>query len=54
MTCPDCGGHGLLWDLARVDVLLAPPVRDGTMVPVSLRHLGMHNLLLRVHIRVAA
>jgi molecular chaperone DnaJ len=52
MQCDDCAGHGLFWDVARVDVLLAPPVQNGTVIPVSLKHLGIDNLYLRVHVRV--
>ena len=51
--CDACDGHGLIWDVARVDVILAAPVRDNTNVPVSLRHLGVQNLYLRVNVRVA-
>jgi molecular chaperone DnaJ len=51
--CDACDGHGLLWDVARVDVILPAPVRDNTNVPVSLRHLGVENLYLRVNVRVA-
>src|SRR5947208_624647 len=29
-TCDDCAGHGMSWQRVRVDVLLRPPVRDGT------------------------
>ena len=53
MPCDDCDGHGLFWDVARIDVLLAPPVQDGTVVPVSLKHLGIDNLYLRVLVRLA-
>jgi molecular chaperone DnaJ len=52
MPCDDCDGHGLFWDVARVDVLLSPGVQDGTVVPVSLKHLGVQNLYLRVLVRV--
>lgn len=51
--CDDCDARGLFWDTARVDVLLSPQARDGTIVPVSLRHLGIDNLYLRVLVRVA-
>ena len=51
--CDDCDARGLFWDTARVDVLLSPPVKDGTVVPVSLRHLGIDNLYLRVLVRIA-
>ncbi|MGB7161078.1 MAG: DnaJ domain-containing protein [Tepidisphaeraceae bacterium] len=53
MACEDCDGHGVFWDVARVDVLISPPVQDGTVIPVSLKHLGVHNLYLSVHVRVA-
>ena len=51
-TCDACGGHGMFWETHRVDVLLSPPVRNGMVMPVSLRHLGVRNLNLRVHVRV--
>ena len=50
--CDDCDAHGLHWNVARVDVLLSPPVKDGTVVPVSLTHLGVRNLYLRVRVQV--
>jgi molecular chaperone DnaJ len=52
MPCPECAGHGLLWDVARVDVLLSPPVQNGMVIPVSLRHLGVQNTYLSVHVHV--
>ena len=52
-TCDDCDGRGLFWDSSRVDVILSRPVHDGTVVPVSLSHLGVDNLYLRVCVRVA-
>jgi molecular chaperone DnaJ len=51
--CDACDGHGLTWDVARVDVILPSPIRDNTNIPVSLRHLGVENLYLRVNVRVA-
>jgi molecular chaperone DnaJ len=51
--CDVCQGHGVDWETARVDVLLWPPVRDGTIIDVPLRHLGVQNFYLRVHVRVA-
>jgi DnaJ-class molecular chaperone len=52
--CDSCEGHGMLWETRRVDVLLRAPVQDGTVVPVSLGHLGVTNLNLRVRVRVVA
>ena len=51
-TCDTCGGHGMLWETARVDVMLSPSVRDGTVIPVPLRHLGVTNLQLLVRLNV--
>jgi molecular chaperone DnaJ len=51
--CDTCEGHGMLWEMRQLDVLLRPPVRDGMVVAVSLAHLGVNNLNLRVHVRVA-
>ena len=53
-SCELCDGHGMDWRTARVDVLLSPPVQDGQVTEVSLRHLGVENFYLRVHTRVAA
>ena len=51
--CDACDGHGMRWSNVRVDVLLSPPVRDGTVVQVPLRHVGVDNFYLTVHTRVA-
>jgi len=53
-TCDLCQGHGMFWETAQVDVLLSPPVPDGMVIPVSLKHLGIENLNLRLHVSVAA
>ena len=51
--CDGCNGGGLVWETARLDVLLPHVVRDGTVIPVSLDHLGVHNLYLRLRVRLA-
>lgn len=51
--CDGCDGSGLLWETARLDVLLPRPTRDGTVMPVSLQHLGVRNLFLHVRLLVA-
>lgn len=48
--CDGCDGGGLAWRIERLDVLLPPPVRDGMLVPLSLAHLGVHNLYLRLRV----
>lgn len=51
--CDDCGGVGSLAMQAQVDVIVAPRTTDGQIIPVSLSHLGIENLYLNVHVRVA-
>ena len=50
--CDLCNGHGMRWETARVIVFISPATRDGTSIPISLRHLGVKNLFLNVHVRV--
>ena len=52
--CDLCDGHGIEWRTARIDVLLSPPVRDGSVIEVPLRRLGVRNFVLRVQLHVAA
>ena len=52
-ACDCCDGHGMRWEDQRVDVMLTAPVRDGTIIPVSLKHLGIKNLHLNLTVRVA-
>ena len=51
--CDLCSGHGMSWQTARVIVFIPQQVRDATVIPISLRHLGVNNLFLNVHVRVA-
>ena len=51
--CDGCDGSGLLWENARHDVLLPRPTPDGTVVQVSLQHLGVRNLNLKLRVLVA-
>ena len=37
-----------------VRVQIPPLVRDGTILEVPIRGLGIHNFYLRLHIRIAA
>jgi DnaJ-class molecular chaperone len=52
--CDACAGHGIDWELRRLDVLLPRHVADGASVNVPLRHLGVTNVYLTVHVRVAS
>jgi DnaJ-class molecular chaperone len=51
--CDDCAGRGTEEITAQVDVLIPRGTADGTTIPVSLRHLGIRNLNLLLHIRDA-
>ena len=52
-ACDECGGAGSTEVQAQVDVIIPRNTRDGTVIPVSLRHLGIRNLYLQVHVREA-
>ncbi|HYS42653.1 MAG TPA: hypothetical protein VEM32_01625 [Geobacteraceae bacterium] len=66
--CPVCGGSGRDWlfpctycqeqgmieEEETVRVQIPPLVRDGTILEVPIRGLGIHNFYLRLHIRIAA
>jgi DnaJ-class molecular chaperone len=51
--CDLCDGRGITWRRARVIVFIPPQTRDATVIPISLRHLGVKNLFLNVHVRLA-
>jgi hypothetical protein len=40
------------WQRHRVNVMVPPHVADSTSIPVSLSHIGIHNLYLVLHVRV--
>jgi len=50
--CLACQGHGMLETEHTVHVHIPPRVREGTVVEVPLHGLGIHNVFLRLHIRV--
>lgn len=52
--CECCDGQGLTWETARLDIIVPRPLRDGVAIPVSLRHLGVRNLYMNVHVRIAS
>lgn len=51
--CDECGGRGTNDVTAQLDVLIPRGTIDGTIIPVSLRHLGIRNMNLFLHVRVA-
>ena len=50
--CADCDGEGRLVIRDAVNVRVPGGVHDGTLIEISLQRLGIHNLWLRVHVRV--
>jgi molecular chaperone DnaJ len=51
-SCSSCEGQRMIEEEESVRVQIPPLVRDDTLVEVSLRGLGLHNLYLRLSIRV--
>jgi DnaJ-class molecular chaperone len=52
-TCDACEGEGRIVERRSVEVNVPPGVRDGALIEVSLESLGVENLWLRVHVRIA-
>jgi molecular chaperone DnaJ len=50
--CAECGGEGQILDRDSVNVKVPGGVPDGTVIDISLERLGVHNLWLRVHVRI--
>jgi molecular chaperone DnaJ len=50
--CEECGGEGRIIKRDAVHVRVPAGVRDGSVIELSLARLGIHNLWLRVHVRV--
>jgi DnaJ-class molecular chaperone len=53
-TCPSCQAQGLIEEEETVRVQIPPMVRDYTLMEIPVRGLGLHNIYLRLYIRVAA
>jgi len=53
-ACDACGGRGLATEEEEVRVVVPGLVRDGTVLRVPLRGLGIHNLQLEILVRVGA
>ena len=51
-SCSYCEGQRLIEEEESVRVQIPPMIRDYTQVEVSMRGLGLHNLYLRLSIRV--
>lgn len=52
-TCDRCGGEGIMTGIHRIDVLIPAGTREGTVIPLSLRQLGVGNLWINLHVRVS-
>jgi hypothetical protein len=53
LPCRDCDGEGRVVEPTELHVDLPAGVRDGARVDVALDDLGVHNLWLSLHVRVA-
>jgi len=51
--CDACAGEGVIRGHARVELLVPPGTGDGTVISVSLRHLGADAMALNVHLHVS-
>jgi hypothetical protein len=51
--CLSCQGQGMIEEEETVRVHIPAFVRDGTILELPLRGLGVHNFYLRIHIRLA-
>jgi DnaJ-class molecular chaperone len=51
-VCSDCQGQGVVEQEETVSLNIPPGVRSGTFVEIPLSGLGIHNLYLRVYIRI--
>jgi len=52
--CTSCQEQGMIEEEETVRVQIPPLVRDGTILEVPIRGLGIHNFYLRLDIRIAA
>jgi molecular chaperone DnaJ len=50
--CLSCQGQGMVETEHTVHVRIPPRVREGTIVEVPVHQLGIHNVFVRVHIRI--
>jgi hypothetical protein len=50
--CLSCQGQGMVETAHTVHVQIPPRVREGTIVEVPVHQLGIHNVFVRVHIRI--
>jgi molecular chaperone DnaJ len=51
--CDACEGEGRIVDRRAIEVRVPPGVREAARIEVSLQSLGVANLWLRVHVRIA-
>lgn len=50
--CDRCEGRGLVERFHRLDVLIPAGQADGDVIAVPLKHAGVRNLYLKLHLRV--
>lgn len=52
--CMACGGQGMIEKEATVSVRIPPMVRDRTIIEIPIAGLGVHNFILRLHVRISS
>jgi DnaJ-class molecular chaperone len=52
--CTYCQEHGMIEEEETVRVRIPPLVKDGTILEIPIRGLGIHNFYLRLYIRVTS
>lgn len=50
--CLQCQGQGVVETERTISVRVPPGIQDGTILELPLRSMGIHNLFLRLHIRI--
>jgi DnaJ-class molecular chaperone len=52
LPCLACEGQGMIEQETTISVRIPPVVRDRTIIEIPLEGLGVHNIFLRLHVRV--
>jgi len=52
--CLECGGRGMIEQETTVSLYIPPMVRDRTIIEAPIQGPGIHNLFLRLHIRICS
>jgi molecular chaperone DnaJ len=50
--CTSCGGRGVVATERVVRIQIPPQARPGSIIEMPLHGVGIHNLYLRLHVRI--